>query len=319
MFTDFAMTRKILAMGSMMAAEMEELDRHAEVIRLWKEPDPEGAIREHSHDIKAILSTYNTKRVSRALIEALPNLEIIVQYGMGYENIDLEAAKERQIPVTNTPDVVTDDTADIAIALILGLARRIVEGDMFIRIGKWSGGTAFPPGTSLHGKTAGIVGLGRIGKAVASRAEAFGMNIVYYGPREKKDQPYPYFRDLREMAVESDFMVATCPGGSETKHLIDLGVLKALGSKGFLVNVARGPVVKEEDLLIALSNKAIAGAGLDVYENEPNVPEALFSMDNVILLPHIGGATLETKSKMGQLVIENLLAHFEGRPLLTPV
>ncbi len=313
------MTRKILALGSLLPAEMSELEQHVEIVRLWKEPDPEAAIRENSREIRAILSTFNTMRVSRSLIEALPNLEIIVQYGAGYDNIDIEAASDYQVPVTNTPDVVTDDTADIALALILGLSRRVVEGDMFVRVGKWSGGSQFPLGSSLRGKTAGIVGLGRIGKAIASRAEAFGINIIYHGPNEKKDQPYPYFSSLIEMAHESDFLVAACPGGAETEGLIGYEVLEALGPRGYLVNIARGGVVNQADLLMALSNRAIAGAGLDVYENEPNVPEALFSMDNVILLPHIGGATTETRTRMGRLVIANLLAHFEGKQLLTPV
>ncbi len=313
------MTRKILAMGSLLPAEMEELDRHAEVVRLWKEPDPEAAIRKYSREICAVMSTYNSMRVSRTLIEALPNLEVIVHYGVGYDNVDVEAARDYQIPVTHTPDVVTDDTADIAIALMLGLARRVVEGDMFVRVGKWSSGSQFPLGTTLRGKTVGVIGLGRIGQAIAQRAEVFGVNIIYNGPNEKKEQPYPYFSDLKEMAAESDFLIAACPGGKQTEDLVDLPVLKALGARGYLINIARGRVVNQADLLVALSNRDIAGAGLDVYANEPQVPEALFSMDNVILLPHIGSGTVETRSKMGQLVIANLLAHFDGKPLLTPV
>lgn len=314
----YRMTRKILAMGSLPPAEMEELERHFEIIRLWKQPDPDAAIRKYSREIQGILSTYTTKSISRALIEALPNLEIIAQFGVGYDNIDLKAAKEHQISVTNTPDILTDDTADTAMALILGLARRIVEGDMFVRVGRWNSGQ-LPLGTCIRGKTVGVMGLGRIGSSIARKAEAFDMEVVYHGPAEKKDQPYRYYNDLETMACDSDFLVTACRGGPETEGLVDMKVLKALGPRGFLVNIARGSVVVEDDLLAALANRAIAGAGLDVYWKEPEVPESLFSMDNVILLPHIGSATVETRSKMGQLVVENLVAHFEGKQLLSPV
>lgn len=314
------MTRKILAMGKLLPAEMEELDRNFDVIRLWKEADPESAIHENSRDIRAVLSTYNSPKVSRSLMEALPNLELIVQYGVGYDNIDIEAAKSYQITVTNTPDLVTEDTADIALSLMLCAARRIVEGDMYIRVGKWAGGNSqFPYGTSMADKTVGIAGMGRIGCAIAKRSEAFGMNVIYNGPGEKHDLDYQYFPDIKEMAASCDFLVVACPGGPETENLIDLEVLQSLGRSGFLINIARGSVVNEKDLLIALSSKYIAGAGLDVFKNEPNVPCELFSMDNVVLLPHIGTLTVETRSKMGQLCINNLMAYFEGKQVFTPV
>ena len=311
------MKKTILAMQSILPDEMSELERNFRVIRLWKERDPEATIKEERDNIVAILSTYNATRVSESLIEALPNLEIIAQFGVGVNNINVEAARERDIAVTYTPDVLTNDTADIAVSLALALARRIVEGDMFVRVGKWHGG-AFPLGMTLSGKTAGIVGLGRIGQAIARRLAAFDMNIVYHGRSEKPAQPYEYYKDIVEMASAADFLVVSCAGGEETKNLVNYGVLEALGSKGFLVNIARGSVVNEEDLLIVLRNKAIAGAGLDVFADEPHVPESLLTMDNVVLLPHIGSATIETRTAMGQLVIRNLRAHFEGEPLLTP-
>jgi hydroxypyruvate reductase len=308
--------KTILALGNLWSPIMAEVEKHFDLIRLWKETDPEETLRTHRADIVGILSTYNGLPVTRKILESLPNVEIICQYGAGFDNIDVAAAKDRGVIVTNTPDVVTADTADTAMALILNVCRRFVESDVFVRVGKWHSG-AFPPGTALRGKTVGIVGMGRIGQAIACRAAAFDMKITYHGPREKPDVPYPYYADLLQMAEACDILVLACRGGAETRHLIGAKVLNALGAKGYLVNIARGSVVNTDDLLVALRNRDIAGAGLDVYEDEPNVPEALLSMDNVVLLPHIGGNTTETKMEMGALLVANLTAHFEGRPLPT--
>lgn len=311
------MSRTILALGTLLPAEMDELERDFNVIRLSKEADPEAALQERRNDIVGII-TSPMKKVNRHLIEALPNLEIISQFGVGVDNIDLQAAKERHIAVTNTPDLVTNDTADIALALLMSCARRIVEGDAYVRVGHWVNGP-MPHGVTLTGKTVGVVGLGRIGQAVARRAAAFDMNVIYYGRKEKPEFSYSYYPDLMKLAEDSDFMILTVSGGPETRHLVNSDVLKALGREGFLINVARGSVVDEEALLIALRNREIAGAGLDVFENEPHVPEALYTMDNVVLLPHIGTLTFETRTKMGQLVLANLQAHFNGEPLKTAV
>lgn len=310
------MARTILALSNLLPAGLEPLEPEFTVLRLWKEKDPEAAIQKHQSDIVAII-TGPGRTVSRKLIEALPNLEIISVFAVGTDNVDLDAARERGVAVTNTPGVTTADTADTAIALMLCLARRIVEGDAYVRVGKWPNGP-LPLGVSLAGKTVGIVGLGAIGRAVAQRAEAFGMQAVYHGPRDK-GLAYRFYPQLLEMAQDADFLVLCCPAGPETRHMVDGKVLKALGPEGFLVNVARGSIVDVDALLVALSNKFIAGAGLDVYDNEPVVPEAFFSMDNVVLLPHIGSATAETRGKMAHLVIENIRAHFNGEPLKTPV
>lgn len=310
------MTRTLLALGNLLPDEMTFLEQHFRVIRLWRESDPEAVLQAERMNIVAILSIAGVP-VRTQLIEALPNLEIIAQNGVGVDNIDLKSTAARGIVVTNTPEVLTDDTADTALALLLAVARRVCEGDMYIRVGKWANGP-MPLGTALSGKTAGIVGLGRIGQAIAKRCEAFGMNIAYYG-RSKKDAPYTYYDDVKAMAAASDFLILAVAGGPDTRDLINYDVLEALGKRGILINIARGSVVKELDLLAALSNRTIAGAGLDVFQNEPNVPEALISMDNVVLLPHVGSATLETRTKMGQLVVGNLMAHFQGQPLLTPV
>ncbi len=312
------MKKTILALGTLLPAEMDELEKHYDLIRLWKESDPETSIKTHKNDIVAILSSYAGMPVTRRILEALPNVSMIGHFGMGVDSIDLPAAKERQIEISNTPAILAPDTADIALSLMLAVSRRIVEADMYVRVGKWQNG-AFPLATSMTGKRVGIVGMGHIGKAIAKRCAGFDMEISYHGPREKSDVSYQFYADLRQMAENSDFLVLACPGGPETKHLVNAKILKALGPKGFLVNIARGSVVNTDDLLVALSNREIAGAGLDVYETEPNIPQALISMDNVVLLPHIGSATAETRAQMGRLVISNILAHFEGQPLLTPV
>lgn len=266
----------------------------------------------------AIVSAFNGMQVTRPIIEALPNLELIAQYGAGVNNIDLSAARDRQIAVTSTPDTPMNDTADTALALMLATLRRIVEADVFVRVGKWQSG-AFPLATSLTGKRVGILGMGRIGQAIARRCKAFEMEVVYTGPRKKADLPYQYYANLEEMAANIDVLVCSCIGGESTHHIVNYPVLKALGTKGTLINVARGTVVDTEGLLMALSNKELGGAGLDVFESEPNIPESLISMDNVVLLPHIGGNTAETKTAMGKLVIANIMAHFKGEPLLTPI
>lgn len=310
-----AMKKTILALGSLLPPEMKRLESDFNVLKLWKMEDPEAELQAQKNNIVGILSTAGGMGVTRRMIESLPNLELIAQHGVGVDNIDLEAAKDRHVMVTNTPDVLTNDTADTAMALILAVLRRVVEADVNVRAGNWR----IPLGASLTGKKVGIIGLGRIGASIAKRCEAFEMTIFYHGRHEKKDSSYRYFSDLEKMAQESDILVAACPGGEETFHLVNYKILKALGPSGYLINIARGSVVDTEDLLIALSNKDIAGAGLDVYEKEPEVPDALKSMDNVVLLPHIGSATTETRTKMGELVLNNINAHFEGKALITPV
>ncbi len=312
------MKRTLLVMGNLvMQEQMDQLERNFDVIKLWKERDPEAVLQTRRNDIIAILSSHYIP-VSRTLIEALPNLEIISQFAVGTDNIDLAAARERGIAVTNTPDVLTDETADTGIALLLAVSKRICEADMFVRVGKWLNGP-MPLGNSLKNKVAGIVGMGRIGQAVARRCEAFGMRIEYQGPRKKDGVPYFFEPDLHKLAEKADYLILTCPGGAATRHLVHAPILEALGPKGFLINISRGSVVHEDDLINALYNKKIAGAGLDVYPDEPHVREEYIKMDNVVLLPHIGSGTVETRGAMGQLVVDNLLAHFNGDPLLTPV
>jgi lactate dehydrogenase-like 2-hydroxyacid dehydrogenase len=297
--------------------EIAQLEQHFEIIKLWKEKDPESIMQSRKNDIEVIVAMHYIP-VSKHLIESLPNLKIIATFSVGTDHIDLEAAKSHGVVVTNTPDILCQETADTGMSLLLAVARRIPEGDMFVRVGKWLNGP-MPLGVTLANKKIGIVGLGGIGSLVAKRCEAFEMEVVYYGPRKKNQYDYTYYDDVTEMARDVDFLMLTCPGGEATANLIDANVLDALGPKGILINIARGSVVDEPALIAALQNGTIAAAGLDVFANEPHVPEEFISMDNVVLLPHIGSATVETRKAMGQLVVDNILAHREGKALLTEV
>jgi hydroxypyruvate reductase len=267
--------------------------------------------------IRAISASGESK-VSREMLAQLPALEIISVFGVGYDGIDVAAARERGIAVTNTPDVLNDEVADLALGLVLAVARRIAQADRYVREGKWSGGP-MPLARKVSGARLGIVGLGRIGKAIAKRAEAFGMSIAYTARSAKADSGFRFFPTAEALAAEVDFLVVITPGGAGTRKLIDAKVLRALGPDGYLVNVARGSVVDEAALVEALTSGTIAGAGLDVFENEPNVPAPLLALDNVVLTPHVGSATWQTRRAMADLAFGNLEAHFAGRPLLSPV
>ncbi len=266
--------------------------------------------------IQGIIATPWDK-VDGHLINSLPNLKIISCFGTGIDCINIDAAINKKIIVTNTPDVVTEDTADVALALLLGLSRHIVTNDSFVRAGKWKTNPA-PLGTSLRGKTIGIVGLGKIGKSIAARAITFGLKVGYCG-RNKQNTSYIYYDNLLEMAKIADFLVICCPGNSGTKNIIDKNVLDSLGKNGFLINVSRGSTVNESDLLDALESNTIKGAGLDVYQSEPNVSERFFKLDNVVLLPHIGTATHETRLVMLNLVLNNIVVFFQTGNALNPV
>jgi lactate dehydrogenase-like 2-hydroxyacid dehydrogenase len=267
--------------------------------------------------IRAIVST-GEKGASAELIDRLPALEIVSCFGVGIDAIDRPACARRNVPITNTPDVLTEDVADQGLALMLAVLRGIVRNDRYVRDGKWQQGSA-PLTARARGKRVGVLGLGRIGKAFAKRAEALGMSIAYFGRTRQQDVSYPYYSDLVALARDVDVLVLTCPGGAETRGLVNAGVLEALGPEGWLVNVARGSVCDEPALVDALVNCRIAGAGLDVFVDEPNVPEVLLGLDTVVLQPHAASATTETRDAMAQLVVDNLAAHFAGKPLLTPV
>ena len=250
------------------------------------------------------------------LLDALPKLEIISVFGVGYDGVPVDYCRKRGLKVTNTPDVLTDDVADVAVGLVLMTGRGFGKAERFVRSGEWEKrGPELT--TKLGGRTAGILGLGRIGKAIATRLAAMGMTIAYTGRKAQADVPWRFVADLKALAAEADFLIVACPGGPATRNLVDAGVLAALGKKGTIVNIARGSIIDEPALVRALEDGTIKGAGLDVFADEPHVPKPLLSMDNVVLLPHVGSATNETRKAMGDLCKANLDAWFAGRPLLT--
>ena len=256
--------------------------------------------------------------VSRALMASLPALEVISVLGVGYDGIDMAAARERGICVTHTPGLSTDDIADFAMALLLTAARQVVNADQFVRRGDWSTGR-FPMTRRVSGARLGIVGLGRIGRAVAQRALAFGMEIAYTGRTAKADAPYRWCSDAQTLAASVDFLVVCASGGADTRALVNADVLAALGPSGVLVNIARGSIVDEDALITALRERQILAAGLDVFCHEPHVPPALLALDNVVLTPHMASTTGATVQAMFELTFANLAAHFDALPVPTPV
>jgi lactate dehydrogenase-like 2-hydroxyacid dehydrogenase len=298
-------------------AMMRALQSEYVVHRYFDAPDKEALIAATAARVRGIV-TGSQIATPRSLIERFPRLEIIACFGVGVDPIDVACAHERGIVVTNTPDVLVADVADMGVTLLLAASRQIVQGDRFVREGRWLRGI-MDFTHRVNGKRAGIVGCGRIGGTVARRLEAFDMSIAYHGPRDKQHPRYRYYADLEAMAAEVDFLVLTCPGGPATRHLVNKRVLDALGSEGILVNIARGSVVDEDALVEALKHGSIRAAGLDVYADEPRAPSALFELDNVVLSPHQSSATHETRAAMAECTLENLRAYFGGRPVPNPV
>jgi lactate dehydrogenase-like 2-hydroxyacid dehydrogenase len=307
----------ILMAGPQVPALAEAVEREYTVHKLWLAPDREAFLAERAATIRGIV-TNAPVGASAALMAALPALEIIASSGVGLDAIDLSAARERGVVVTNTPGVLNECVADTGLMLMLAIARRLGEAERFVRSGQWTQ-RKFPLATSLGGKTCGIVGMGNIGRAVARRAEACGMQIAYFNPSPKPDLPWPCHADLTALARASDFLMLTLPGGPKTLHIVDAALLDALGPGGYLINIARGSVVDQPALVAALQTGRIAGAGLDVFDDEPNVPAELMLLDNVVLTPHLASGTHETRNAMSALAFANLHAHFTGQPVLTPV
>ncbi|HEY2431402.1 MAG TPA: 2-hydroxyacid dehydrogenase [Vicinamibacterales bacterium] len=257
--------------------------------------------------------------VDRQLIERLPRLEIIASFGVGYDAIDLVAAAERGVVVTNTPDVLTEEVADTAIGLLLMTVRELGAAERYLRAGRWAAQGPYPLSPSLRDRTVGIVGLGRIGMAIARRLDAMKVSVAYHSRRARADASYRYYPHLREMAADVDVLLVIVPGTAATRHLVDADVLAALGPNGVLINVGRGSVVDEAALIAALKNGTIRSAGLDVFAHEPQVPTELLALPNAVLLPHVGSASVYTRQAMGQLVVDNLRSWFQDGKPLTPV
>lgn len=277
--------------------------------------DADAFLAEHGSKFVAVATM---KGISDKVMAVLPNLKVIASFGVGYDAINADAAAARGILVTHTPDVLNNEVADTAIMLWLAVAKDMVPSEAWARSGRWETSGAFPLARSVRGRKVGILGLGRIGKTIASMAQMFDADVSYHS-RSQKDVPYQYFASLTDMARAVDVIFVITPGGPETEKLVSADVIDALGPNGILINIARGSVVDETALIAALKDGRLGGAGLDVFEAEPHIPDALKAMPNVVLLPHIGSATVETRAAMGDLVCDNLEAWAEGRAVLTPV
>lgn len=293
------------------------LDEQYDTYKLWEA----GSEQEQAALIERIAPFCEAAATSAWLhcpaIYKLPKLKIISCFGVGTDGIDFETTRARDIVVTNTPGVLDDAVADLGIGLILSATRKLVQADNYLRAGQWLN-APFPFTTSLAGKTLGIIGLGAIGTEIAKRAKPFKVKIAYHS-RNIKPVAYTYYDSIEGLARHSDILLSVLPGGPETGKLIDSSVFKALGPQGYFINLGRGSSVNDDDLIEALRSGTIAGAGLDVYQNEPKVKAGLIALDNVVLFPHIGSATVETRRAMGQLVIDNLVTHFRGDNPVTPV
>ncbi|KTT68874.1 dehydrogenase [Sphingomonas endophytica] len=299
------------------AAAIAALDGRVRLHRLWEQDDPAAYLARIAPRVRG-LAGKPAGRVDAALFDRLPALEIVANFGVGYDAVDAVAAAARGIVVTNTPGVLDEEVADLAVGLLLATIRRLPQADRYVRDGKWPH-APFPLSPTLRGRRAGILGLGAIGTAVARRLEAFGLSIAYHGRHRQDGVDYAYHDTPAALAAACDVLIATVPGGAGTRHLVDAGVLAALGADGVFINVARGSVVDQAALIAALQGGTILAAGLDVFDDEPQVPDALIALPNTVLLPHIGSASTQTRAAMGQLVADNLIAWFEqGRPL-TPV
>jgi lactate dehydrogenase-like 2-hydroxyacid dehydrogenase len=292
---------------------MAALEAAFVVHRLW-----EGVPDEVLARLRGMAASTLAGGIGEPLFARMPALQIVANFGVGYDNIDIAAAVARGIVVTNTAGVLDEEVADLTLGLLLATVRRIPAAERFLRDGQWSKG-GFPLGASLRGRRVGILGLGGIGKAIARRLEGFSVDIAYHGRSRQADVAYPWYATPEALAEACDVLIAIVPGGAQTRHLVDARVLEALGPNGVLINVSRGSVVDEDALIAALARGTILAAGLDVFAREPHVPEALLALDNVVLLPHIGSASLVTRQAMGQKMIDNLVSWFETGRALSPV
>jgi len=289
-----------------------------DVIPLWEATDRDDCLKK-AVEVEVVV-TSAMHGCGADIINQLPNLKLICNWGVGYDTIDIEAARARDIAVTNTPEVLNDCVADEAWGLLIACARHIAQGDRFVRDNRWENKEGMLPlGTRVSGKKLGIVGLGRIGMAIAKRGLGFDMQVGYHNRQKRNDVDYTYIPTLRALAEWSDFLVVATVGGSQTRQLVNRDVLRALGPKGMVINIARGPVIDEMAMVELLASGELGAAGLDVFENEPKVPDALKQLSNAVLMPHQASATVETRQAMFDLVTQNLAAYFAGKPLITPV
>ena len=306
----------LIMMGAMAPTHMDTLAKNFTIRPYWEAGDKAAFLAEFSGT--KYLATNGHDGCSAAIMDALPDLKIIASNGVGTDAIDLKAAKTRGVCVTNTPEVLSDAVAELTLGLMLDLCRRITDSDRFIRAGNWLEG-GYPLTAELTGATIGILGLGRIGKEIAARAQAFKMQVVYHGRSKQKFVQYPYYENLEEMAAAVDWLIAVVPGGASTEGLINRKILTALGPNGSFVNVGRGSLVDEPVMIEMLKSGELGGAALDVFAEEPKMSNELWAMSNVVLSPHQASATTKTRWAMGDLVVRNLLANQNGMPEITRV
>jgi lactate dehydrogenase-like 2-hydroxyacid dehydrogenase len=311
----------LLTTGPMMALVEEGIAGAFVVYRLHEAGDREALLAKVGPEIRAICTGSHTGvKTDAALIARFPNLKIIGNFGVGYDTIEIPAAAERGVVITNTPDVLTEEVADTALGLLLVTVRELYAAEKWLRDGRWGSEGEFQlTRGSLRERSVGIAGFGRIGQAIARRLEAFGLPVSYCGRRPQPGVRNRYYSDVLAMARAVDTLIAAMPGGPGTQHLIDAAVLEALGPQGIFINMARGSVVDEAALIAALKARKILRAGLDVYLNEPNINPTYLTLDNVTLFPHVGSASIPTRNRMGQLVVDNLCAFAAGQPPKTPV
>ncbi len=310
---------EILQVGPYPAWDEERLNANFTMHRYFEAAEKTSFLRDNVAGIRGI-ATRAELGASRAMINALPKLEIISVYGVGYDAVDVSAARERGIRVTNTPDVLTKDVADLGVGMLLAQARGMVGADAWVKSGDWASKSLYPLTSRVHGKRVGILGLGRIGFEVARRLTGFDMDIAYNATAPKDvAKDWTFIADPIELAARSDFLFVTLSASSETRHIVNRDVIQALGPHGMLINISRASNIDEDALLDALENKTLGSAALDVFQGEPKLNPRFLTLDNVLLQPHMASGTLETRKAMGALVFDNLSAHFEGRPLPTPV
>jgi lactate dehydrogenase-like 2-hydroxyacid dehydrogenase len=310
---------EILLVGPPKPVIVNGLDPAVKLIRLSEAQDKDKLCAELAPRLRAIAMSVTSERMDSAMMGRFPRLEIVSSFGVGYDHIDAAWAAAHGITVTNTPDVLTEEVADTALGLLLCTVREFPQAERYLRAGKWVEKDYPLTRASLRDRTVGMVGMGRIGQAIARRLDAMQVPVVYHSRRPAADVSYRHYPQLLEMAREVDILLVITPGGANTRNLINAEVLKALGPDGVLINMARGSVVDQPALIQALQDRTIMSAGLDVYASEPQVPAELIAMDHVVLFPHLGSASVATRERMDQLVVDNLLAWAAGKPPLTPV
>lgn len=312
------MKPEVLAVFNLGDHVMERVGQHFTLHKLWTAADPEAMLREIAPRIQAVFMS-NMYGATAAFMDKLPNLRIISAFGAGYERIDVEAAKARGIIVTNVQATNSGCVADAAVGLLIAAQRQIAASDRFVRSGGWLKQRLYDTTPRFHGRRLGIIGLGNIGREIARRGEAFSLEIAYHNRRRRDDVPYRFESSLLKLAEWADYLVAACPLTAETRGIVNRAVLAALGREGVFVNIARGGVADEKALIEALRNRTIHAAGLDVFENEPDIDPAFFALENAVLMPHCAGITIDSGLDSADVVIANLQAFFDGRPPITRV